>query len=116
MRPVSNVREGGHRRAERRTAMKKVQGVTVCTMVVAFIISLISLGIAQAETVFSIFTRDFRLDSQSALLTRERGGDLRADSLELPSPGKTPVYGRILAQEAALESNAPRMTVVLAKH
>lgn len=37
--------------------MKKVQGVTVCTMVVAFVISLINLGIAQEETVFSIFTR-----------------------------------------------------------
>lgn len=95
--------------------MKKVQAVTVCTMVVAFVISLINLGIAQEETVFSIFTRHFRLASQSALLTREKGGDRYVDSLELPRPGKTLVYDRILAQEAALESNVPRMTVS-AKH
>ena len=44
--------------------MKKVQGLAVCTMVIALGISFIGMGIAKAQADFPVFTGNFNLATQ----------------------------------------------------
>ena len=91
-------------------------GSTVCAMIAALAISLIVIGIAQSQTVFSIPTERFSSASQVPLSSGENGEQARVYSLALPVPGETLNYERVLAQKEALELSTPQTTVVLATH